>query len=275
MEFDYIIYEKDKNIVRIIMNRPEKLNPLGHPMMEEIAKAVDCANDDDDVRVMIIKGAGRAFSAGHDIPMIGMDIKLGPEYAGKRPTAKMLIDRDRWLKRTFYQHIWNSPKPIIAQVHGYCIYGGNNLQLVCDLTIAAEDTQFQPKGETVVTIATYLPPDPFAIGLGPRHRCVRMNGKDAERYGMINKAVPLDKLEEEVESLARLIAVRQNDALDINKTMLNGLMDFDGFEAAYRVTHLAHAMGTLQRIRPGEFNIFKARRDVGVTEAIRSRQQDV
>src|SRR5271169_188031 len=99
MSYEFIIYEKEGNIARIIMNRPEKHNPLGRPMMREIIKAFEEAGADREVKVVIVKGAGRSFSSGHDIPAIGMDIELGPEYVGKRPPAKLLIERDEWLKR--------------------------------------------------------------------------------------------------------------------------------------------------------------------------------
>lgn len=268
----YVILEKEGPIARIIMNRPERLNPLGRPMMDAIEETLKELDKDDEVKVIIIKGAGRAFSSGHDVAEIGMDIQLGPEYAGKRPTAKILIDRDRRLKRNFYEYIFNYPKPIIAQVHGYCIAGANNLQMVCDITIAADDTNFgggggrERKGTPVIIIANYLPNNVWTFGKGGG-----MNGKDAERRGIINKAVPLDKLEAEVENIAKAIAHIPSNSLDLNKGFLNGMLDFDGVQSAWRVTYHAHAMGTLQRLHPGEFNIFKERRDLGASAAIHKR----
>ena len=273
MSYEFIIYEKEGKIARIIMNRPEKHNPLGRPMMREIIKALEEAGADKEVKVVIVKGAGRSFSSGHDIPAIGMDIELGPEYVGKRPPAKLLIERDEWLKREFYQYVFNFPKPTIAQVHGYCIYGGNNFQLCCDITIAAENSQFKPKGDTIVTIASYLPADTWATGLGPRHLGVKMDGKIAEKWGVVNRAVPLEKLEEEVEALAQAIALMPDDSLNLNKKCLNAMMDFDGLEAAWRTTHIAHAMGTHQRVRSDEFNIFKTRHEQGASAAIHARQR--
>ncbi len=273
MSYEQIIYEKEGEIARIIMNRPEKHNPLGRPMMREIVAALEVAGEDREVKVVIIKGAGRSFSSGHDIPAIGMDIELGPEYAGKRPPAKLLIERDEWLKREFYQYVFNFAKPTIAQVHGYCIYGGNNFQLCCDITIAAENSQFKPKGDTIVTIASYLPADTWATTFGPRHLGVKMDGKIAEKWGIVNRAVPLEKLEEEVETLAKAIALMPEDSCNLNKKCLNAMMDFDGLEAAWRNTHIAHAMGTHQRVRAGEFNIFKTRHEKGASAAIRERQR--
>ena len=88
MSFEFIIYEKEENIARIIMNRPEKHNPLGRPMMREIIKAFEEAGADREIKVVIVKGAGRSFSSGHDIPAIGMDIELGPEYVGQTASGK-------------------------------------------------------------------------------------------------------------------------------------------------------------------------------------------
>jgi len=273
MSYEYIIYEKEGPVARIIMNRPEKHNPLGRPMMREIIKALEAAGEDKEVKVVIVKGAGRSFSSGHDIPAIGMDIELGPEYVGKRPPAKLLIERDEWLKREFYQYVFNFAKPTIAQVHGYCIYGGNNFQLCCDITIAAENSYFKPKGDTIVTIASYLPADIWATTLGPRHLGVKMDGKIAEKWGVVNRAVPLEKLEEEVETLAKAIAQMPEDSVNLNKKCLNAMMDFDGLEAAWRNTHIAHAMGTHQRVKSDEFNIFKMRAAEGASAAIHARQR--
>ncbi|MBA3030943.1 MAG: hypothetical protein FP814_13160 [Desulfobacterium sp.] len=273
MSYEFIIYEKEGKIARITMNVPKKHNPLGKPMMREIVAAMEDAAEDREIKVVVIKGAGKSFSSGHDIPKIGMDIELGPEYAGKRPPAKLLIERDEWLKEEFYQYVYTYAKPTIAQVHGYCIYGGNNFQLCCDITIAAEDSQFKPKGDTIVTIASYMPADTWSTAFGPRHLGVKMDGKIAEKWGIVNKAVPLEQLEEEVEKMARAVALMPDDSLNMNKKCLNSMMEFDGLEAAWNTTHIAHAMGTHQRIRSDEFNIFKTRADQGASAAIKSRQR--
>lgn len=125
----------------------------------------------------------------------------------------------------------------------------------------------------MVTIASYLPTDAWATGLGPRHLGTKMDGKTAERWGVVNKAVPLEHLEEEVESLAKAIALMPNDSLNLNKKCLNAMIDFDGLEPAWRTTHIAHAMGTHQRVRSDEFNLFQVRHEKGASAAIRSRQR--
>ena len=237
MEFDYIIYEKDENIARIIMNRPEKLNALGKPMMIEIKKAFEEANEDHEVKVVIIKGAGRAFSAGHDIPEIGLDVQLGPEYAGKRPPSKLLIDRDRWLKWDFYQYIFNFPKPTIAQVHGYCIYGGWMLAAAMDVVFASEDARFLPGMVEYFSVPWDLSPRK-AKEILLEHRY--MTAEEALENGFVNRVFPAERLEEETMAYADRVADNYlSDPFWVRtiKMSINHMQDGMGFtseiEAAY------------------------------------------
>ncbi|MBI2906595.1 MAG: enoyl-CoA hydratase/isomerase family protein [Chloroflexi bacterium] len=271
MAYQDIIYEKDGRIGRLILNRPEKRNLLSWRCMDEIMDALRTAISDEQVRVIIIKGAGLCFSAGHDIGEVGLDIGLAPG-AKRRPSVRVLMRREERHLSAFYDYVFNYPKPLIAQVHGYCIHGAYNLQLMCDITIAAEDTHFEGQGAPVVNIACYIPLAAWPTGLGRRNVAFHLSGKDAENLGMINRAVPIDRLEEAVEDLAQAISRMPADALELNKNSVNGLLDLASLSAARRVSNLMHAMGTLQRMRPGEYSFFKSRRDFGVKATIEARR---
>lgn len=271
MPFQDIIYKKDGRIGRIILNRPEKRNLLSWSAMDEIVAALEEALADDEVRVIVVKGAGSCFSSGHDIGQVGYDIGLAPGSKG-RPSIRVLMRREDIHLRGFYEYVFNYPKPIIAQVHGYCIHGAYNFQLVCDITIAAEDTHFEGRGAPVVNIPCYVPLPAWPTGLGRRNVAFHITGKDAERLGMINLAVPGDRLEVVVESLADVISRMPADCLELDKNSVNGLLDLAALAGAFRASNLMHAMGTLQRIRPGEYSFFKSRRDVGVKATIEARR---
>lgn len=270
MPYENLIFEKAKGVGRIIMNRPEKRNPLSWAMMNDIISALESARGDAEVRVIIIKGAGPSFSGGHDLAEIGLDVGLGPQMK-QRPSIRLLLSREDRLRK-FYTTVFDFPKPIIAQVHGYCLHGAFNFQLVCDITIAAADAHFEGKGAPVVNIPNYMPEVAFSAGLGRRNVAFHISGRDAENLGLITRAVPADTLEEEVENLAQVIGWMPPDAIELNKNSVNGILDMAGLMGAWRISSISHALGTLQRMRPGEYSFFKSRRDAGVKATIEARR---
>src|SRR4029077_10909386 len=117
--------------VRLVLDRPAKLNALSSPLVAALDRAIGEAADDPAVRVVVIAGAGRAFSAGYDLTEEVDDVVTGPlEW-------RDLLERDIAVT----MRVWDCPKPVIAQVHGYCLAGGLELAMVCDLIVAAEGTQ--------------------------------------------------------------------------------------------------------------------------------------
>ncbi len=136
MSYEQIIYEKQAPIAYITLNRPEKVNALSNDLQLEVRDALEDAGwNDDSIRVVVLKGAGRAFSVGFDIS------------GGGGPSDAVQI-RDRFMKGkgfsapAWWDVFWNNPKPIIAQVHGFCIAGGLATATFCDLRICSEDALF-------------------------------------------------------------------------------------------------------------------------------------
>ena len=224
MTYTNIIYEKSKPFHRtatITLNRPEKLNAMNQTLMDELGQALDDVGKDDEIRVVILKGAGRSFCAGYDLvdrPAVRPDVE------GDRQRLSQNIDL--WLK------IWDLPKPVIAQVHGYCLAGACQMVTFCDITILAEDARL---GTPSIPVGGGLIGSTMCWLIGPKlakelsfNSGVHMTGKEMAAAGF-GRAVPTDRLEEEVNTLAKSIARTPLPILRIKKQAINRVMDAQGF----------------------------------------------
>src|SRR4030043_1186329 len=153
-EFKFVIYEKDGPIARITLNLPEKLNVMDFPgddgIIDDFSSALDGAANDDELKVVIIKGAGRAFCAGHDLDRIYKVYEEWDEKPGeRRPSqrARLLTDRS-WIE--VHQKLLLHPKATIAQAHGYCIGEGAAIAEACDISVVSEDAQISHADQLLV-----------------------------------------------------------------------------------------------------------------------------
>jgi enoyl-CoA hydratase len=211
--------------VRLTINRPAKLNALNGPVVTALLQALDAAAADDRVRVIVLQGAGRAFSSGYDLSEEAEGGVHGPVQ------WRELLAADVAATLRFL----DSPKPVIAQVHGYALAGGLELAMACDLVIAAEGTKLgEPEiryGSAPVTLLM-----PYLIGQ-KRTRELLLTGDlidavEAERIGMVNRVVPADRLDAEVDALADKLARTPPEVMGPTKRMLNRAMDAAGFRLA-------------------------------------------
>ncbi len=228
MDYQNILYDKKDKIATITLNRPEKMNALNVALQEELAAAVKEASGDNEVKVIILKGAGRAFCVGYDV---------APTTPGRPDTLTILQDLERlrqvderWLT------IRDTPRPIIAQIHGYCLAGGTQLAAMCDLAIVAEDTRI---GSIQAPLGAGFVTSMWVWLVGPRKAKeifypigTTIDGKEAEKIGWANKAVPADKLETEVKTLASKIAETPMELLKLYKIQINRIQDIMGYRAA-------------------------------------------
>jgi len=238
MEFQHIIYRPGK-VARIIFNRPKYLNAQGYLLLEETDQAFKLAEADKECGAIVLSGEGRAFSAGHDI---GTDEdKKYRESHGYTDS----LSSDRYQKfddmRNFFVEktlAWrNSPKPTVAMVHGYCIFGGWMLAAAMDVIFAAEDSVFLPG-----MVEYFSTP----WDLGPRkakeilleHRF--MTAAETLEYGFINRIFPLKELEQETLAYADRVADNHLSYpfwTRMIKVSINHMQDAMGFtseiEAAY------------------------------------------
>jgi enoyl-CoA hydratase len=211
--------------VRMTLNRPAKLNALSGELVAALDAAITAASRDPEVRVIVIAGAGRAFSAGYDLTEEAGGDLVGP-VAWRDALA---VDVAATLR------ILDCPKPVIAQVHGYALAGGLELAMACDLVVAAEGTKLgEPEiryGSAPVTLLM-----PYLIGQKKTRELLLtgdlIDAVEAERIGLINRVVPADRLAAEVDMLADRLARTPPEVMGPTKRMLNRAMDAAGFRVA-------------------------------------------
>jgi len=245
MKLETVLYEVKENIARITMNRGEKMNALNHSLWDDLIAAFDQAENDPEVRVVILCGAGRAFCSGWDLK--GSYYISVPEGYDQWTTGNALSTLRRISER--YLKIMNLPKPVIAQIHGYCLAAGCYLEMLCDIAIAAEDALFgHPVGrggvDSMPLWITYL-------GFRKAKELLLtqqiIDGKEAARIGLINRAVPGDKLEEEVWKMAKLFTESPPDALAIQKEAFNVHAEIMGRSAVFAYHRQLNALGRVGR----------------------------
>lgn len=277
----YILFEKDYNKKRatITINRPEKLNSCDTSMWLEIRDRFIEAEEDDEIKVIVIKGAGRCFGSGHDVADLGPHHGWSEDPKARRPSQRRRIrfdDNVFWGKRGLCQTILSCDKATIAQVHGYCYGGHLELALCCDLTIAAEDALFThpgfryigPLGGIVLFIHT--------MGVKKAKEMMLtgtpLTAQEALACGLVNRVVPLDKLEETVDQIANTIALQPRDAIVMGKANFELALDIAGVAAGYTAGYITHCLQTNIRYEPDEFNLFKARKEKGLKGAFVERE---
>jgi enoyl-CoA hydratase len=211
--------------VRLVLDRPDKLNALNGAVVAALTGALDAAEANPDVRVIVIEGAGRAFCAGYDLTEEAEGAIGGPA------AWRDLLAAD--VAATL--RVLDSPKPVIAQVHGYALAGGLELAMACDLIVAAEGTQLgEPEiryGSAPVTLLM-----PYLLGQKKTRELLLtgdlIDAAEAERIGLVNRVVPADRLAAEVDRLADRLARTPPDVMSLTKRMLNRAMDAAGFRDA-------------------------------------------
>ena len=218
MKFESIIYEKDKEkgIVKLTINRPEVRNALNAATRQEIRNAIGEIEKDEDVRVVIITGAGeKAFISGADIT------------AFKDATPIMMEESASTLGQQLFSDIENLSVPVIAMINGFCLGGGQELALCCDIRIASENAKF---GQPEINIGIFPGAGgtqrlPRLIGWGKAKELIYtgkiIDAAEAERIGLVDKVVPPDRLEEEVEQLAATIASKSPLIIKLAKKAIN------------------------------------------------------
>jgi enoyl-CoA hydratase len=250
---------------RLTMNRPEKRNSLIHPLRGAILNALREGDADPDVRVQIIRGAGPSFSAGYD---------LGGNNAGYDLPYYTPGGEGQWPRHVTegWMSIWDLAKPVIAQVHGYCLAGGSELATGCDLVYVAEDAKM---GYPAVRFG--VPDMHFhAWFLGMRRAMEMMvtgdsiSGVEAVAEGWANRAFPADKLEEEVLEIAKRIAGIPPELAQMNKRVVHRQMEHMGMRTGLRAGTELCALGThSEAMRQFTSNI----REKGLTGALSERDE--
>jgi enoyl-CoA hydratase len=260
-----LVDEPAPHVRRLTLNRPEKRNALSNQLRGELVAALQAADQDDDVRVSIIRGAGTCFSAGYDLGGGNEGVPLPhftPGGEGQWP---------RHVTET-WMGIWDLSKPVIAQVHGYCLAGGSELATGCDLVYVAEDAKM---GYPAVRFG--VPDMQFhAWLLGMRAAMEMMvtgdsiSGTEAVRLGWANRAFPEADLDDEVVAVAERIALLPPDIVALNKRTVHRAMDIMGLRQSIRSGTELCALGTKQT----SFEAFvEGMRSKGLTKALQERDE--
>ncbi len=241
-EFEQIIYEVVNKTAKITLNRPKKLNALTLQLQAELSEALWEADNDREVHSVIIKGAGRAFSAGYDLTGGGNKVPVSRIQSENRAyRGGRSIDDDAWqLERgqRYRMALFDMHKPVIAQVHGYCLAGGTDIALLCDMVIAADDAIF---GFPPARDLGALPNNMWLYNVGPQwaKRLTltgdTVTGSEAQSIGLILKSVPGENLEQEVEGLASRMSHIDPDLLSANKRIINTGLELMGARTLQRM----------------------------------------
>jgi len=262
-DFQHILVDEPlAGVSRITLNRPESRNALNNVLRTEIYGTLEANDRDPDVKVTILRGAGKAFCAGYDLKANNAKDQPFHTSPGDGNWARHVVDG--------FFRVWDLAKPVIAQVHGYCLAGGTELATSCDLVYVAEDAQI---GYPVVR--SMSPPDnqffPHLMGLRPAMEMMltgnAISGVEAVTYGFANRAYPEDQLEQEVLKVAERVSKVPGDLQQMNKRAVHRQMELTGVRAAIRSGTEIQALAFHTESTRAHFKELAA----GVTDALSKR----
>lgn len=254
MAYEFILTETKGRVGRITLNRPQQMNALNPQLMQELGAALYAFDADDAIGAIIITGNDKAFAAGADIAVM-------KNYSYMDAFRSNYITRD-------WEHIRNIRKPVIAAVAGYALGGGNELALVCDIVIAAENAKF---GQPEVNLGV-MP------GAGGTQRLARFAGKaktmdlcltartmdavEAERAGIVSRVVPLDNLADEAMAVAEKIANYSLPVIMMIKETVNRAYETTLSEGVHYERRIFHSMFSLEDQKEGMAAFVEKRKPV-------------
>jgi enoyl-CoA hydratase len=227
-------------IARITLNRPARLNAINDKMPREIRRAVELANEDDRVHVIVLAGAGKAFCAGYDLKQFAEGDRTR-RWTQPMPWDPMRDYRAMKANTDDFFAIWRSYKPVICKVHGYAVAGGSDIALCADIVIMAEDAKIGYMPARVwgcPTTAMWV----YRLGAEKAKRMLltgdTVDGKTAEKMGLVYQAVPKKDLDRTVDALARRMAGVPKNQLMMQKLMINQAYDNMGLAATQMIATL-------------------------------------
>jgi enoyl-CoA hydratase/carnithine racemase len=220
-----LLYASDHGVATLTLNRPERLNAVTPEMIEQLDQALARAQADEQVRVVRLRGAGRAFCAGYDLDWASEQMN-GIDARGPWDPVADYRNMSRFVES--YMALWRSPKPVVAQVHGVCIGGGSDLALCSDLIVCADDCRIGYPPARVwgsPTTAMWF----YRLGLERAKRLLLtgdpMDGQTAVDWGFASASHPLADLDRATESLCRRMALIPSNQLHMMKLLVNGAVE--------------------------------------------------
>src|SRR3954447_12346653 len=233
-----VLYESGDGVATLTLNRPERLNTIVPALIDAFDEALARANGDPDVRAIRLKGAGRTFCAGYDIDW---GAEMMEQAEADRPWDPILDYQTMTRYVSSYMSLWRSPKPVIAQVHGFCVGGGTDFALCSDLIVCSEESRIGYPPARVwgsPTTAMWI----YRIGLERSKRLLLtgdpVDGRTAAAWGLASEAVPEAELDEAAMALTRRVARLPANQLHMMKLLVNQAFEQMGL-------HTAQLIGTL------------------------------
>ena len=240
----------DDRVARITLNRPDKMNALSQELMYEVDDALHILEAREDIRVIIVRGAGRTFSAGYDLAAPRGSDAIARQFNREDPQGRRLAMNIRSGMQQItdiHMYFWNMAKITIAQVHGFALAGGCELAMMADLVVAADDAQLGHPGLRGLGTSRTGVIWPMVIGMRKAKELYytgeNVSGKEAEEMGMINYAWPMDELEDRTIAFADRIANMTADQLAILKVNMNRFYENMGIYSSVRSSTDLDAMG--------------------------------
>ncbi|MEA2248187.1 MAG: enoyl-CoA hydratase [Solirubrobacteraceae bacterium] len=273
MSFETILYDTDGPVATITLNRPERLNTIVPPMPDEIESAVTLATRDGGVKVIVLRGAGRAFCAGYDFgdgfkhwgDALETDGRWDPGKDFVAATAPQLSPTQKLMS------VWRCPKPVIAQVHGWCVGGGSDFALCADLVVASEDAVIgTPYSRMWGAYLSGMWIYRLGLARAKFHALTGkpLTGREAADCELINEAVPFSDLESTVAGLAADLARIPASQLAAQKLVVNRAYEHMGLSATQT---LGPILDGLMRNTPDALEFISRAESDGVRAAVEDR----
>lgn len=252
--YDFLIYDTQDRICSITFNRPDKRNALNTRLLEELDDALDTAEADDDVRVVLFKGSGTAFSAGYDLRDNPYTTPPDGQKSWRLNDAASALRKisDRYLR------IWYYSKPTVAQVQGPAIATGCYFQMLCDIAFAADTATFGHQAQRVGGV-TSLPLWVWMLGMR-QAKYLLLSGrlitaKEAQKIGLVTRVFPPDELEAEVQRLCLDLAQHNPLGTTWLKDAMNADYDMMGLRASFPMHHSMNAAMRMSERGAGELSL--------------------
>ena len=243
MDFKTIRYEVDGPVATITMDRPDVANAQDTTLIDELDAAFDAADEDDAVRVVVLAGNGKHFSAGHDLKALLSDAEPD-KWRPMRETAEGKLHHEQVMYFDRCVKIHEFRKPTIAAVQGSCIAAGLMLACMCDLIVAADDAVFSNPVLRMTGAGVELLVEPWELGARKAKEFLftgdKIDAAEAWRLGLVNRVVPRDSLESAVRELAEKVALVPPTTAQVVKQSINHMLDLQGQRDSWRYHFMAH-----------------------------------
>jgi enoyl-CoA hydratase len=240
---DRVEYVVDGAVAIVTMNRPELANAQDSAMIDQLDSAFDRADQDEEVRVVVLAGAGRHFSSGHDLKaLVGQDAP--DEWVAMRETPEGKFRHERVMYYDRCRRIHDFRKPTIAAVQGSCIAAGLMLACMCDLIVAADDAVFQNPVLRMTGAGVELLVEPWELGVRKAKEFLwtgdKIGAEEAWRLGLVNRVVARDELMERTLELARTVALVPPATAQLMKESINYVSELQGKPESWKYHFMAH-----------------------------------